>query len=142
MTGVCKFASEMGSFTTGYHLEDFAAILSAATGVDFTTEDMVKAAEREMLLERAFNAREGIRRVDDYPQVFHWQLKHNKPHPLYKDTKFPITIEQYDELLDEYYRLRGCDLQTGIPTREKLEQLGMKDVAADLAKRRVLPATK
>jgi aldehyde:ferredoxin oxidoreductase len=134
MTGVCKFASEMVAFTTGYHQEDFAAILSAATGVDFTTEDLVKAAEREMLIERAFNAREGIRRIDDYPVPFHWQKKHNKPHPKYKDTKFPLTIEQYDELLDEYYRLRGCEMETGIPMMEKLNLLGLEDVEEDMAR--------
>ena len=142
MTGVCKFATTVCEFTKGYHLEDFAPILSAATGVDFTTEDMVRATEREMLIERAFNAREGVRRIHEYPQVFNWQLEHNAPHPFYKDAEFPLTIEQYDELLDGYYTLRGCDLETGIPTREKLEQLGMKDVAEDLDKHGILPTAK
>ena len=45
-----------------------------------------------------------------------------------------MTKEGYDLILDEYYRLRGCDLETGIPTRETLERLDLKDVADDLAK--------
>ena len=69
-------------------------------------------------------------------------LKHNEPHPKYKDTKFPLSHEQYDKLLDEYYRLRGCDLETGIPTKEKLQQLGMDDVVKDLSKRKIISSTK
>jgi aldehyde:ferredoxin oxidoreductase len=28
-------------------------------------------------------------------------------------------------MLDEYYRARGWDVETGLPTREKLEELGL-----------------
>jgi aldehyde:ferredoxin oxidoreductase len=34
-----------------------------------------------------------------------------------------------EPLLDEYYALRGWDVQTGIPTRAKLLELGLEDVA-------------
>jgi len=37
-------------------------------------------------------------------------------------------------LLDEFYELRGWDKTTGRPTREKLEELGLKDVADELEK--------
>jgi aldehyde:ferredoxin oxidoreductase len=30
---------------------------------------------------------------------------------------------------DDYYKLRGWDIETGIPTREKLVELGLEDVA-------------
>ncbi|MFC2018716.1 aldehyde ferredoxin oxidoreductase family protein, partial [Chloroflexota bacterium] len=141
-TGICKIASQFVCFTSGYHLEDFASFLSAATGVDFTPEDTEKAAEREMLLERAFNAREEIRRRDDYPWAFRWQREHGEPHPRRKDIKFPITMEDYEKVLDEYYRLHGCDPKTGIPTRKRLAELGMSDVADDLERRGVISATK
>ncbi|MBI2860925.1 MAG: hypothetical protein HYX91_05400 [Chloroflexi bacterium] len=137
-TGVCKFASEQCSFTNGYHMEDFAAFLSAATGHGFTAEDLDKIGERKMLVERAFNAREGIRRVDDYPAVWRWEIQNGEPHPKYRDRKFQLSLEQFNQLLDEYYRLRGCDKETGIPTRERMESLGMNDVAADLSKRGII----
>lgn len=140
MTGVCKFASEMTLFTEGYHMEDFARLLSLATGVNFTEDDLIKAEQRQILLERAYNARRGIRRIDDYPIVFYWKLKYNEPHPRYGKRKLPVTIKEWDSILDEYYKLRGCDLETGIPTRVKLEQLGLKDVANDLAKRGIIPS--
>jgi aldehyde:ferredoxin oxidoreductase len=34
--------------------------------------------------------------------------------------------------LDEYYRARGWDVKTGIPTKAKLHELGLDDVAKDL----------
>ncbi|MFC2018537.1 aldehyde ferredoxin oxidoreductase family protein [Chloroflexota bacterium] len=134
-TGVCKFATQFVFFTSGYHLEEFASLLSAATGVDFTPETLSEAAEREMLLERAFNAREGIRRLDDYPYAYYWQKKYGQVHPRCKEMPFPISLEEYDLVLDEYYRLHGCDPQTGIPTRGKLVSLGLADVADDLERR-------
>ncbi len=139
MTGACRFASEQTFNTEGVHLKDFAQLLSTATGIDFTPADLVKATERELLLERAFNAREGIRRIDDYPHPFHYLLKHGKPYPRYDYSTIEFSLEDYDQVLDEYYRLRGCDLATGIPTRQKLEPLGLKDVADDLASRSILP---
>jgi aldehyde:ferredoxin oxidoreductase len=35
----------------------------------------------------------------------------------------------------EYYELRGWDVETGLPTRTKLEELQLHDVADDLAGR-------
>jgi aldehyde:ferredoxin oxidoreductase len=36
-------------------------------------------------------------------------------------------------MLDEYYEARGWDVNTGIPTKEKLQELGLDYVAKDLA---------
>ena len=41
-------------------------------------------------------------------------------------------MENMDKLLDEYYEIRGWDLKTGIPTREKLLELGLGDVADEI----------
>ena len=37
--------------------------------------------------------------------------------------------------LDDYYDERGWDIVKGIPTKQKLEDLELKDVAADLEKK-------
>lgn len=34
---------------------------------------------------------------------------------------------------DEFYRIRGWDPETGVPTRSKLEELQLADVAQGLA---------
>ncbi|MEE8471334.1 MAG: aldehyde ferredoxin oxidoreductase N-terminal domain-containing protein, partial [Dehalococcoidia bacterium] len=43
MTGTCKFRTDWVLYVAGLHLQDYADLLSAATGVDFTSEDLVKA---------------------------------------------------------------------------------------------------
>ncbi|MFC1964624.1 aldehyde ferredoxin oxidoreductase family protein [Chloroflexota bacterium] len=140
--GTCKILGNHGFYFGGFQMSDFARMLSMVTGVDFSEQDLVKSSERELLLERLFNAREGIRRVDDYPHAFHWLKKHGEPHPRYDYKTFPMTIEQYDRMLDEYYKWRGCDLETGIPTKEKLAEVGLGDVAADMTKRGTPPTIK
>jgi aldehyde:ferredoxin oxidoreductase len=39
---------------------------------------------------------------------------------------------------DEYYRIRGWDVATGLQTRQTLESLVLKDVADDLERRGLL----
>ena len=47
--------------------------------------------------------------------------------------------EKFSKMLDEYYEVRGWDVETGIPTRETLHELGLDDIAEDLQKRNKLP---
>ncbi|MBM3212328.1 hypothetical protein FJZ33_08915, partial [Candidatus Poribacteria bacterium] len=42
--------------------------------------------------------------------------------------------EKFLKLLDKYYELCGWDIQNGYPTRVKLEELGIGDVAEQLEK--------
>jgi aldehyde:ferredoxin oxidoreductase len=41
-------------------------------------------------------------------------------------------IFEMEPMLDEYYKVRGWDLKTGIPKRKKLKELGLHDVAKEL----------
>jgi aldehyde:ferredoxin oxidoreductase len=43
-----------------------------------------------------------------------------------------ISKEDLNAMLDEYYTLRGWDLNTGIPTRKKLIELSLDYVAGQL----------
>jgi aldehyde:ferredoxin oxidoreductase len=52
----------------------------------------------------------------------------------------PITQEMLDTLLDNYYELRGWDKKLGIPTRDKLESIGLHAVAEQLNQMGKLPA--
>lgn len=40
--------------------------------------------------------------------------------------------EKFRRLMDEFYELRGWDPETGIPRREKLEELGLGFAAREL----------
>ena len=46
----------------------------------------------------------------------------------------PIEKEKFEQLKDRFYKLRGWDVETGRPSSTKLEELGLQDVADELAK--------
>ncbi len=104
-------------------------ILNAATGWNMIMKEYMQVGERALDLTRAFNAREGLTRRDD-------QLPKRLMEPL-PDGSFagkPFTQEMLDSMLDNYYELRGWDKRTGIPTRAKLETIGLSFVADELDK--------
>ena len=43
-----------------------------------------------------------------------------------------VDPDKFEKAKDEYYALRGWDINTGIPTKETLVALGLQDVAKDL----------
>ncbi|MGQ9921933.1 MAG: aldehyde ferredoxin oxidoreductase C-terminal domain-containing protein, partial [Desulfobacca sp.] len=40
--------------------------------------------------------------------------------------------ERFEKMKEEYYELRGWDKTTGIPTRAKLAELGLQEVANEV----------
>lgn len=99
-----------------------------ATGIEYTKDDLMTIGDRAYQIERAAVVMRGIRRKDDYPN---WRCLNEEcpgDHPLNPIPLPRIDYEKYDLLLSEYYRLRGWT-QEGIPKRETLEALGIKDVA-------------
>ncbi len=123
---VCAFAFGCGDWFGRL----FPQMLVAATGVqefgDWTF--LRKAGERIVNLDRAFNARDGIdRRADTLPQRFQTEPLHTGKAPGEGQM-----VRSLDRFLDDYYRLRNWTPQ-GIPTREKLEELGLAYVAKDMA---------
>jgi len=46
-----------------------------------------------------------------------------------------VDWQKFEEMKSKYYRLRGWDVDSGLQTKEKLEELGLGDVAVELAKR-------
>jgi len=107
-------------------------LLPAVTGVpQFADEKTIfQVGERITNLERAFNVREGFDRKDDiYPKRFTTELL-KKAGPSEGSI-----IGNFGKMLDEYYAIRGWD-QNGIPTIEKLESLGLGQIAKDIIKQR------
>ena len=137
--GTCKFGTRYNHPVSGIYIPGWADFLSAASGEAFSEDDLQAACRRVIALERCYNAREGIRRIDDYPFFLWWEKKYGEPHPIYTEDQIPLDREDYERILDEWYTLRGCDLETGIPTRNELEDCGLQDVADDLDRRGVLP---
>ncbi|RLI00465.1 aldehyde ferredoxin oxidoreductase, partial [Candidatus Bathyarchaeota archaeon] len=49
-----------------------------------------------------------------------------------KDDGVMLDKEKFLKILDKYYELRGWSKTSGWPTRTKLEELGLKNVADEL----------
>ncbi len=101
-------------------MRDFAKMLPLATGVkELGSEDeLTKIAERQVTLKRLFNAREGISRKDDtLPDRFT-----KEPMPEGPGKGQVVNLEP---MLNDYYRLRGWDLDTGLPTAKTVKRLGL-----------------
>jgi aldehyde:ferredoxin oxidoreductase len=138
MMGTCKFGTRYNHPVTGIYMPEWRDFLSALAGREYSEEDLQSAVKRVIALERCYNARAGMRRVDDYPFYLWWEKKHGEPHPLYTEDQIPLERDRYDRILDEWYAMRGCDPQTGIPTAEELERCGLQDVAEDLRRRGII----
>jgi len=112
------------------YVEFPARVLSVVTGLNWTYETVMKCGERIYNVEKAFNVREGLGRRDDYlPDRFYKEPLSQGP---FKGTIMPR--EKFDLMLEEYYAVRGWSRKTGLQTREKLEELGLKYVADELDK--------
>jgi aldehyde:ferredoxin oxidoreductase len=118
------FCAGMSSFCLKppYHIHNFPKLISAATGMDIDEAGLKKIANRSRNLHRALNVRIGMRRADEKPPENHWKKR------------FP---ELEKTLLDTYYKYKGWNMD-GIPTKERLQELGLGYVAEDLEKRGVL----
>ena len=109
---VCKFAF----FGAGE--EEYANILSAVTGVDYTSEDLMLVGERIWNVERLYNIGEGFGKEDDIlPDRFFKEKVNGRV----------IDKEEFLNTLNEYYRMRGWD-ENGVPTEGKLERLGVEGI--------------
>jgi aldehyde:ferredoxin oxidoreductase len=116
--GVCMIA--LGD---GYgHFDQFIEALQTITGWDITKEEMLKTGERIDTMRQAFNIREGLKTP--------WKLPDRMMGipPKTEGPRAGITLNE-DDLYNEYYAARGWDRQTGKPSKEKLLELGLDDVA-------------
>ena len=107
-------------------------LLEALTGEDFTAESLEKSMERVINLERAYIVREGIRREDDtLPERFL-----NEPLDE-KSGGSAGSVVELEPMLDEYYQAHGWNPENGVPTREKLKELGLDFVIEDFEDRNI-----
>ncbi len=103
--------------------EDLANLYSDVTGQEVTAQDLLLAGERIEALARLINIREGLTRKDD---TLPWKVMNL---PIKEDCPVKgsvVTQEELDLMLDDYYTSRGWTLK-GVPTKEKLKQLGLEE---------------
>ena len=101
------------------------------TGLPYGWDDLIHVAERVWHLTRSFNAREnpGFGRGWDYPPARFME----EPVPTGPAKGKFIPKENIDLMLDEYYSKRGWTPE-GIPTKKKLEEMGLAFAADSLEK--------
>ncbi len=102
-----------------------ARFYNATTGSDISEEELLHTGERIVNVERAFNVREGLTRKDDRLP----ERMLNEPMP---DGFAKGQVVHLEPMLDEYYAHRQWDQASGLPTRRKLEELKLDDIATEL----------
>jgi aldehyde:ferredoxin oxidoreductase len=131
------------------HVQNYLDLYYGITGTKMTPEDMVEQSERVYNFQRVFNIRmgKGLREHDKSPyrmmgpvtkeeyesrqERYDTQLKEKiGVDPEGKTTEEKIKIlreyryDQYEQLTDAVYKRRGWTMN-GVPTKEKMQQLGM-----------------
>jgi len=123
--GVCKWLFGLFIYQD---TEMVTRVFNLVTGKDWDLNRLLKVSERVRNLERMFDVRQGLRRQDDsLPKKFFDQPLTHGP---YKGEV--MDKDKFERMKDEYYDIRGWDKETGIPTREKLEELGLGEVADEV----------
>ena len=99
-------------------------LLNAQLGLNLTTADLMRSGERAWNLKRAINNRMGLTRTNDkLPKAF------LEP---YQEGGAAGFVPDFESMLAAYYEARGWDWASGKPTKEKLMELGLQEVANDL----------
>ena len=123
----CRFASERGY--GGLINENYLKMINGVTGWALNLAEVESIGERIYNLERAFNCREGVSRKDDNLPL----RVSNEPIPSGASQGMFCPPQEFNGMLDEYYRLRGWNAN-GIPSAEKLRDLGLDEIIGDLHK--------
>jgi aldehyde:ferredoxin oxidoreductase len=105
-------------------MQQLAEAVRMITGWEVSVEELQRAGERRLNLLRAYNAREGIgREADVLPKKLKKALVGGKSDGLF------VTEEEVERAKDWYYGMSGWEIESGTPTRAKLEQLDLAWVA-------------
>ena len=126
-------------------------IFSAVTGSEMGEEQMGQFAQRIFNTQRADQIRDGHRgRKDDILDEFHFTigiktdfvnencLVPGKDGDVLSRKGMTLDKGEFENMKEEYYRLRKWDVTTGLPTRNSLEALDLKEVADGLEKEGML----
>ena len=113
----------------GWNITELTQIVQAATGWDVSEYELYRVGERALTLARVFNMREGKTIDDD-----------RLPERSYGPTRGGaladggIDREELREAMHTYYGMMGWDKETGVPTVDKLQELGVGWAAEYLPK--------
>ncbi len=122
---LCKFSRGIWDY------DNMAEMYTLVTGIPITGEEIHLAGQRISNLAKIYNLRESLGRADDHVPIR--CMKDPIKSGVAKGSV--ITKKELDILLDDYYETRGWDNE-GIPTKEKLKELGLNSYEKYVAKMR------
>jgi aldehyde:ferredoxin oxidoreductase len=102
----------------------YVELINAATGYGMDLEEMMRCGERSWNLKRAINIRLGLTAAHD-------TLPKAVLEP-YKDGGAAGFTPDLKTMLTAYYQARQWDAASGKPSKSKLIELGLGEIAADL----------
>jgi aldehyde:ferredoxin oxidoreductase len=124
MLGICIYVIDVyNKSSSAYHFfyDRLVELYNAATGQLLTREALFTAAERVVNLERCIDAREGLTREDDkLPRRFF------RPFPGGANQDKALDSKEMEKMKTVYYKMRGWNPKTGLPTAVKLRELGLE----------------
>jgi len=118
--GVCLFAF------LAYDWNFIPDFLKSVTGWDLNTDECYRVGERIANIRHAFNLREGLN-----PLQFEVPSRLLGNPPQVKGNVRNVTVD-IDTQVREYCEIMDWDPETAVPSRERLELLGLEAVASDL----------
>lgn len=122
--GYCFFGPVPRAFI---EVDEVLESIRAASGWELSAAEALQIGERAINMARVFNLREGFSRRDDtLPERLFQSLENG----LLEGQV--MSRQEFEQALSILYELKGWDVQTGMPTRERLEALSL-GWAADLA---------
>lgn len=139
--GVCDACHNLGDPMRD--LPRLAELYAAATGIELGPAELKNKGEKVCNLEKILNVREGFTREDDaIPSVWLQNaersiIRGESSHRFaqgagYLHDYFNRRLSRNDihKIMDDYYEQRGWDIDRGIPTREKLVELGLGEFSS------------
>lgn len=115
--GLCKYGTQI---PPEFYYPAVSKALQIHNGIELSEKQLKEIGERIVNINRLFNAMRGITRKDDsLPKRLTQQAAPTGPSK-------GQTVE-LDDMLEEYYKERGWDLESGLPTKETLRRLSLEE---------------
>lgn len=118
--GICARAQVNRFYDAGL----CARLYEAVTGLVTPLDELRFKADRVWTLLRMLNVREGFGRAQDSPPAQWFGLEGFKDYL----SERPLSREDVDKMIEDYYEEQGWDPKTGIPTGQRILQLGLGEL--------------
>jgi aldehyde:ferredoxin oxidoreductase len=111
-----------------YTPDQMADLVNATTGWDMDLEETQIVGRRAITLSRVFNLREGFTAADDnLPERFFGPFDKGETRAA-----VPLDKAAFERAKSTYYQLMGWDKDTGVPSTQTLQELGIAWAAEHL----------